>query len=901
MTNRRKLPQAIQYALLVGSASLIAGNALAQDNSNTENKDSETKTLDKIEVTGSRIKRAEVEGALPVTVITRKDIEVSGKTTVADLLQDSTFNSFGSNRPASGSSAQSMSAISLRGLSSGRTLVLIDGRRAPLSPQFSEGGSDLNSIPLAAVERVEILSDGASAIYGADAIGGVVNVITRKDFNGVEVTAGMGVGNWGGDTEEGSVLMGASSDRGRLLGGVSYNTRQITWTRDDPWMKGLLGPSTNSNNYYTVVTNPVTGETTYGKRLGPVEGPDACSQPGFYMTGSTCRYDYNLVKADTAQIKQKGLFLKGDYQISDNWSVYLNSNFTQVKGFGRFAPALADHGILIHAGSPNSPDPTSISPVTGLPYGNVDVVLKHRFASLGPRDNYDTTTTADANLGFNWQINDKMSLDFGIRRAQSLYSNFGYNYVNVPIAEQMINSGEYDIHNPNGNSIDVLNKMRATISRDSHFNEDELYALANFSLFDLAGGSSQLAVGVEHHKQDFADIYDQQSAAGNIGGSSGNSSFGSRNFNSAYAEWLLPFTNWFEADLAIRHDRFSDFGNSTVPKISVRFHPLDNLTLRASYGEGFRAPPLVILNQVPAFSADSVVDGPTAISQGQSPGSTIQIDGLRVATADLKPEKSKQWSAGVVYDPADWVSLKLDYYNIKITDQQKFFSAQTVINRTNNGQFLPANLYVIRGPAQPVGPGNPLGLGAIVQVAAGWGNEGFVHTDGLDFNATTKFDLGSYGSLKNNLQVSWINKFETGGGDSVTTDFIGTTDTPKWRASLMNQWEKGDFSLVWTLNAFQQTPSYTHDYLASIGYTCQSFVDYGYITSESCKNDSYYLTHDVSASVKTPWGGKVTIGAINLTNKIPRIDGLGFTPPYYNGALYSGVGREIYLRYQQSW
>ena len=887
MTDRKMLPQAIRLALLAGSVSLVAGNAFAQDaqstdtTSTTTTKDTKSTTLDRIEVTGSRIKRAEVEGALPVTVITRKDIEVSGKTTVADLLQNSTFNSFGSNKPTSGSSAQSMSELSLRGLGGGRSLILIDGRRAPLSPQFSEAGADLNSIPLAAVERVEILSDGASAIYGADAIGGVINIITRKDFNGVEATVGMGSGNYGGDTEEGSVLMGASSDKGRLLGGMSYNTRAISNVRDKPWMKGILGPSSNANNYYTPLINPATGETTYGKFISAVPGANACSQPGFYLDGATCRYDYNLVAADTAQLKQKGLFLKGDYQINDDWSVYMNNSVTQVQGFGRFAPALADHGIFIAAGSPNN--------TTGQ-----DVVLKHRFAALGPRDNFDTTTTLDSTLGFNWQINDKTSLDFGIRRAHSGYSNFGYNYVNVPIATQMINDGEYNIFDPASNSEDVLQKMRATISRDSHFNEDELYALANFETFDLAGGNAGLAVGVEHHKQSFADIYDSQSAAGNIGGSSGNSSFGNRSFNSAYAEWLLPFTNWFEADLAYRYDNYSDFGTSSVPKISVRFHPLDNLTLRASYGEGFRAPPLVILNQQPAFSADSVVDPATALALGYDfahRNTTIQIDGLRVATPNLQPEKSKQWSAGVVYDPTDWLSMKLDYYNIKLNNTVRFFSAQTVINRTRDGTFVPPNLGVTRDPV----------TGAIIQVRAGYANEGFTNTNGFDFNLATKFDLGRFGTLKNNLQASWINKFESGGGAAVTSDIIGTTDAPRWRATLTNQWEKGDFSLVWTINAMQQTPSYTTNILADYGYAnaCQTGVDYGYQNSLSCK--SYYMTHDVSATMKMPWNGKVTVGAVNVFNTYPRIDQFGFTPPYYSQSLYYGYGRQVYFRYSQSW
>jgi iron complex outermembrane receptor protein len=881
MTNRKKLPQAIQLALLAGSVSLVSGNAFAQDQSSTENTDTQdtakSTTLDRIEVTGSRIKRAEVEGALPVTVITRNDIEISGKTTVADLLQDTTFNSFGSNKPTSGSSAQTMSEISLRGLGGGRTLVLIDGRRAPLSPQFSEAGSDLNSVPLAAVERVEILSDGASAIYGADAIGGVVNIITRKDFNGVELTAGVSDAKYGGDGEEGSVLMGASNDKGRIIAGASYNNRDISYIRDMPWMKGIKGPSTNANNYYNPVTNPITGEVSYGGFIEAV--PGGCTNPGFWMDGATCRYDYNLLAADSASLEQKAVFFKGDYQISDDWSVYLNASDTMVNGFGRFAPSLADQGIFIPAGSPNN--------TTGQ-----DVVLKHRFAAAGTRDNTDRTNTYDVNLGFNWQVNDRMSVDFGLRRAQSKYDSFGYNYVNIPIATQLIQDGEYNVFDPINTPQDVLAKLRATVTRDGVFTQDEVYALANFDLFDLGGGTSGLAVGVEHHKEGFADIYDQQSEAGNIGGSSGNSSGGGRTYNSAYFEWLLPFTNMFEVDLAGRYDRYSDFGSSSVPKISFRFHPLDNLTLRASYGEGFRAPPLTILTSKDAFSADPVVDPQTAAQFGEPPGATLQINGLRVATPELKPEDSKQWSAGVVWDPADWVSLKLDYYKIKLTNQVKFFSAQTVVTRSLTGGFLPDNLFVIRDPAN----------GSIVQVRAGYANEGEIDTNGFDFNATTKFDLGSFGTLKNNLQYSYISKYDVS-GPTGTTHFAGETDYPKWRATLVNQWEKGDFSLVWSLNAFQQTNSYTHEFGAAYGYTCQGLVDIGFVYPFSCSSegDSYYLTQNVSGTVKLPWNGKVTIGVNNFTNEYPRLDQLAFTPPYYNRNLYNDFGREIYFRYTQNW
>jgi iron complex outermembrane receptor protein len=872
MTNLKKLPSAIQFALFASATALVSGNAVAQE----AESGTDATTLDRVEVTGSRIKRAQIEGALPITVISRQDIEVSGRTTVADLLQNSTFNSFGSVRPASGSSAQSFSELSLRGLGGGRTLILIDGRRLPLSPQFSEAGSDLNSIPLAAVERVEILTEGASAIYGADAIGGVVNIITRKDFNGVEATVGIGQAEYGGDTEQGSVVFGTSGDRGRLLGGVSYADRDISYIRDLPWMSGRRGPSSNANNYYIPAINPINGNTSPGKFISAV--PGGCTNPGFWQDGAVCRYDYNLVAADTASLEQKGLFLKGDYQINDDWNAYLSSSVTRVTSFGRFAPTLADTGIFIAAGTPNN--------TTGQ-----DVVLKHRFAAVGPRDNVDESNVYDATLGFNWQVSDKVALDFGIRRAESVFSSVGRNYVNIPIATALIQSGAYSIFDPLANPADVLAQVRATIGRNSFFKQDDIFALATFDLFEMAGGTSGLVIGLEQQKQDFADLYDAQSEAGNIGGSSGNSSSGDRDATSAYFEWLFPISTQFEVGLAARHDRFSDFGNSTVPKVSIRYQPLENLTLRASYGEGFRAPPLTLINSVDAFSADSVVDPDTAIAYGQPPGSTLQIDGLRVGAPDLEPEESKQWSAGVIWDPTDWLSMKVDYYKIELTNTVRFFSAQTVINREQSGAFLPSNLFSIRDPIN----------NAILQVRAGYANEGFTNTDGVDFTLSTRFESDSYGSFRNNLQVSWVNKFETGGPNSVTTEFVNTTDVPQWRLSLVNQWDKGDFSLAWTVNAFDQTVSYTEDYLVNdLGYTCQEVIDFGYLAS-NCGDNSPYITHDLSASYKTPWGGRFTVGAINVAGKEPRLDQFGFTPPYYSSSLYYGIGRELYFRYTQNW
>lgn len=863
MTNLKKLPRAIQFALFASAASLVSGNVIAQ-----EAESGDAKTLDRIEVTGSRIKRAEIEGALPVTVISRADIDVSGKVSVAELLQSSTFNSFGSVTPASGSSAQSFSELSLRGLGGGRTLILVDGRRAPTSPQ-SGIGQDLNSIPLAAVERVEILSDGASAIYGADALGGVVNIITRKDFNGAEISMGVGNSYRGGDTETGSALFGVSGDRGRLLGGVSYNNRGINFIKDLEWVGA--GASSYSNNYYDFALDS-QGRRAPTRNRGAV--PGGCTNTGFYLNGAgtTCLYDFNLVAADTASIDQKGLFARGDYQINDDWNVYFSGNVTRVESFGRFAPT--PEFIFITAASPNNTR-------------GVDTLVKHRFAALGPRDNNDETTVYDFNVGFNWQATEKVAVDFGLRRNESRFNSFGTNYVNIPRATQLFESGEYNIFDPGANSVDVLNDIRATTSRNGFFKQDELYAVANIDLFEMAGGTSVVAVGAEHRKEDYADIYDAQSAAGNIGGSSGNSSFGQRTLSSLYAEWILPILPSLEADIAARYDDYSDFGDSTSPKISLRWHPIDSLTLRGSYGEGFRAPPLTIVNQLDAFSADTVVDRATAIQLGVPASTPIQIQGLRVATPELQPEESKQWSVGAVWDATDWLNLSLDYYNIEIENQIKFFSAQAVINAERDGTFLPSHLYTIRDP----------GTQSLIQVRAGFGNEGLIETDGFDFGARTNFEFENWGSLKNVLQVSYTNKFETTNDAGETTDFIKRQGFPQWRASLINTWEKGDFSLAWTINVISKDPEFFVDsFERNYGYSCQDTIDLGYRVDRCDARN--YITHDLQANYKTPWNGKITLGALNVTNRKPILD-FSYTQGY-NPSLYTAYGRQIYLRYTQS-
>lgn len=844
LNTKKKLTSAIQFALVIGTASLVAGNAFAQTQNQNDDQE-EAKSLDRVEVVGSRVKRADIEGALPVTVIDRAAIDATGKASVADVLRDTTFASFGNFRPQSGSSAQALADIDLRGLGSERTLVLIDGRRAPKAP-FAAGSQDLNAIPTSAVERIEILSDGASAVYGSDAIGGVVNIVLRKDFEGAEVRAGYGMtAVKGGDTKEYAATFGTAGERGRMIIGASANERGMVFTRDQ--IGYTRGVSVYGNNYR--VYNQNTGR--FLTAPAPVPG-FACDSNGFYRTATTCSFDFNSVAANEAEIKNKGLFARGDYQITDNWSTYMTAMSQKVNSFGRYAPVpvLA----LVADGTPNDV-------IKGDGFATA---LYHRMAAGGNRDTTSDANVQDLLLGFQGRVWDKVDLDFGMRRSNYRYNEFGTGYSVNPLLVAALENGDYLVTDPFGTDPTTLSSVFATINRRSTSKVEELYATANFDLFEMAGGTSNMAVGVENRKETYADIYDSLSEAGVIDGSAGNSAAGDRTVNSAFVEWLFPILSSFEVTLAGRYDKYSDYGADFAPKVGLRWQPLENLTFRGSYGTGFRAPSLDILTQKTSFSADPVVDPATCIAFGGTPAqcatASVQVDAFYRANPSLSSEQSKQWSLGLAYDPTDWLNFTLDYYNIEIEERIRQFSSQALINRTNNPALgpIPAGLGVVRNAD-----------GSIQRIDAGYGNEGTLNTNGLDFTGRTRFDLGG-GRMTNMLQVGYVNEYTIDDGE----DLAGTVGAPEIRANLSNQYNIG----AWTLG------------------TITRYID-GQQDPGAATGVASYTLNDIYATVKAPWNGDFTVGVNNVGNRYPQLYSFDGRPWNFN--LYDAYGRTVYFRYTQ--
>jgi iron complex outermembrane receptor protein len=874
MINLKKLPSAIQFALFVGAASLVSGNALAQDDQEEESGEEAT-TLDRIQVTGSRLTRADVEGALPVITIDREDIDVSGDVSVADVLRDATFASVGNFRPQSGSSAQSLATIDLRALGSGRTLVLIDGRRAPTSPMAASSGADVNAIPLAAVERIEILSDGASAVYGSDAIGGVVNIILRKDFDGAELR--YGIGNTkitGGDTEEASAVFGATSERGRILGGAGMSRRGMVFTRDQ--IGGdELGVSTYGNNYYAWVLNDPRG--LYGTIEAAPGFP--CDQGAFYFLGNTtanpalspngnCSFNFNSVAANEASIENESVFVRGDYQINDDWNVYTSATSSKAESFGRYAPVPGV--VVVDDGTPNDInfgvrcDATPGACATdGLP-----TYYFHRFAAAGNRDNFTDGTNRDFVLGFEGQLNDRVGVDFGIRRTDYKYLELGRGYIVGSLANEAANNGDYDLSDPFGADPDVLNSFKVTINRESRYTSDQVYGSVFFDLFEMGGGISNAVVGAEHREDEFFDNYDSLSEAGVVLGSAGNSSAGDRTASALFFEWLFPFTSTFDMTVAGRYDRYNDYGSDFSPKVSARWQPLDSLTLRASVGQGFRAPPLDILTQKTTFSAEPVNDPQSCASLGLDSDCELQRDTYFVANPDLLSEQSEQYNIGAVWAPTDWLDFSLDHWRIVLEDSIQQVSPQDLINCELDPATYgacPAGLGTTRNPV----------TGAITRIDAGYANQGEIDTNGWDFAMNTRFDLGAMGNLRNQLQVSYTDEYVETDDAGNQTEFTNLEGFPHGRAALRNAWAVGD----WTFNF---NTNYIHG---------QSTV------TSSGRGQGGYATHDLQVSWEAPWNATVAVGATNIGDRYPDLNDYDGRP--WNFYLYDAYGRTTYFRYTQ--
>lgn len=929
-TNRDKR---LLTALRLAMGSGLAAAMIAMPAANAAEED-EAAELERVQVTGSRITRQDIEGATPVTVYDREAIDISGEISVADFLRETTFNSFGSFREVSGSSAQSQATLSLRGVGSGRTLVLIDGRRLPGSPVLGGGVQNLNTIPMAAVERIDILRDGASAIYGSDAVGGVVNIILRKDYEGMQINLSHGdLANSDADEIAYNLVGGVSSNRGNVTWTIDHSERGLVYNREGDFVQNSYGnelspayglspygyPGSAEGIGYATI-NPVTGEEYDSPVLvGYTEAvpdprcpaePDPTSDfpnsvhfPQSY--GVLCGFNHAAVSAALASTKRTSLSVMTNYDITDSVEFFGRFTYSRNESFGVYAPAPAYFPDIMQPDNPNYPDwlPDEITwyahPETGMPTssstegaleqtltGPFPLGLYFRTVPMGTRDgdvrDYQLDVVAgirgfaDLFGGLDWEI--------GAQHNRFEIDEFGSGYGLNSVLYEVIGDGSLNVFGELDD--EVLASVLHTTAKKAQMIYKGFDGQASLDLFDLPNGTVAGAFGFEYADESYFEDYDAQSSAGNVFGSAGNDTGGGRTRKALFAEFLIPIVPTLEANLAVRYDDYSDFGNTTNPKISFRWTPTDELLFRASYGESFIAPDLGTLYAATAFSAETLIDTAGCASDG---GSGPRCDGLQYDTyfygaatvnADLQPETAENFTLGAVWSPSANFSVGVDYYNITL-DNVIVQSAQALLDAEADGRPLPAGAQIIRAI-----PGDP--SSQIREIHAPPINGKGFETDGVDIDVQYSFEMGAAGTMLFGLQYSRVLSYDQELlPDAGVNDILNLAGTPD---------DRGVFSATWLYGPF--TTNLLFNYLPST--TAGILGDWEATTAPARlgqKVDSWN-TIDLQFSYATPWNGKISVGARNVTDEEPPLHAT-FGHPYYDTQLYNPYGRVTYVRYTQ--
>ncbi|MCK7460550.1 TonB-dependent receptor plug domain-containing protein [Idiomarina aminovorans] len=877
MTFRKSLTAAAVAASLGFPALAVAQDAQTDVTAQKE--------VERIQVTGSRIKRVDIEGSSPIEVISSEDFEEQGRVSVADVLRNVTSNSFGSFVPSSGSSQQSQSTVSLLGAGSDRTLILLDGKRMAGSPTLGGSSVNLSSIPMAAIERIEILKDGASAIYGSDAIAGVINIILKEDYEGASFSVQFGRPEAeGADTKQLSFTAGISSEKGSITFVYDHQERGEIYDRD----RDYTAPSMEDINGDGLISiyDETVGISYYGATLENPDGGFAASAlcddltanvDGFMGVldqgsllggvggGEVCAFAFSGVSANQASTNRDSVMTNATYMINDDLELFARGMFSRNDSFGRYAPPAAPYpGIA--ADDPHNPF-------------DVETDGYWRWTDIGARDGEVTDYQQDYMVGLRGYFGESAEWEVAYHKARLDYRQAGRYYLSYA---GLAYNNLYEI--PLG-SEEGVNNMRATTYTEQQNDFDHYSMGIGFSFGSLAGGQIQHYVGGEYFEQTFDSKYDAQSEADLIGGSAGNSAAGYRDTTAAFYEISLPILDNLNVSAAYRYDDYSDFGSNGTPSIKAEYRPMDDLLLRASWSEGFRAPSLSELLAATAFSATEAVDYVACREQDIAPSDckTRQFDNLQESNDELGPEESTYINAGVVYSGIDNLSIKLDYFDLEVDEVISAITVQSLINAEYGGVLDQIEAQYPGVNLDRAADGSVDG-----DVITRTANGAFLSRKGIDFELGYVMET-DFGQFRFNSSTTYLTE---SGGDvyfgGPTQDFAGGPGTPEWRSQFVVNYAFSDFTVSWTTDAIANTAE-------------DSYLDIADGNPDNFRykfenHNGTYVTHNLNVSYMTDSYGKFTLGARNLFDKGVVKDDAGL---WVDDTLYNAghVGREIYAGY----
>ena len=871
--------------LAFGSSLLtIAPGAFAQDT-----------TVQRVEITGSSIKRVDAETSEPVTVIKADDLKKQGVTTVEQIMQNvSAMQVQQTSAQAVGAGTGGGSFADLRGLGANKTLVLLNGRRIATSA-FDSSAPDINLIPFAAIERVEVLRDGASALYGTDAISGVINFITRKDYRGGTLTLGVDAPQHPGGSSHsanGGVGFGDYDKDGfNAFGFVNFDNQAAITSNQRPYYQqqylknGTFAPSGT--------TFPATylGVNTAGGAVNatPFGGPACLESQNLYPNQASqpnrCgEITSNFIQFVPATQKVSGL-MNASFKINENNKFNLEAFVAQSKVNAQTAPV--PYGALYL--SPSSPyfpgngiTPAAVGGLStnqqgspGAPF-NSDLFIKMRTVMLGNREDDNTATQGrfSASLEGNvadWDYNVAVTLN--TNRVQD-YLKQGYSDINV-LATQITDPtspivGGYELSNlinPFGAQTAagtaLLNKAAAAgvgVLQEGSGTVKVVDGHASRDLGDWlhAGRPAALALGFEARNEKFtqqANAPVAEAVIASTGLDPAELNTGKRDVYAGFFELNVPLIKSLDVTVAGRYDKYSDFGKTFNPKASFRFEPSKSFLLRGSYSTGFRAPSLYELHAAQTYGNSTGGQNDPAYTNPQTgvcdnsvhtQACNNQFEELAGGNNALKPEKSKNATLGIVLEPFNDFTAEFDLYHISFTNQISTVSDTDLFDPT---QYATFSKYFHRNAAGDLSidgtqcPGANCGY-----VSTQNQNLGGVKTDGMDMAFNYRFNAGKVGKFNAGLQSTYVHSFKyqnLPNGPFIQNVGIweGAGPVFRWQHNAIIDWSLDPFSLG-----------------LAVHYKS------GYVDINPDYKVSAYTTMDLYGSYAMSKGFTFTAGVRNLTD-----------------------------------
>ncbi len=925
----KALPLAVAQLVASGAFSVLAvAPAMGQTT---------VTTMDRINVTGTNIRRADAETPSEVQVITKEQMIQQGFTSVSDVLRNLTQNSNGTlSTGFARAFASGASGVSLRGLTVGSTLVLIDGYRMAGWPRADDAQRqfvDLGTIPFVAIDRIEVLLDGASAIYGSDAIAGVVNVILKKDFKGTYALGTGGTTTKGGGTSWDAQLMQGFGDVSKGFGGwvaAEYTSQEAImlsqrngepWATTDytPWGGNNLNPGSIRSAANPVIRGAPYLQSTTGSTALAANNAFLNSNCDFARRNANqCQYDDNWSQI---QPRSQNINFIGNVAGKLPWSDWTGSftaSFTDGQSEQQWRPGtvtFASSGGVLTAG-PNQNVKVGVNPVPsftvpanypGNPFGapaNVRSFNPVSGINQSVSQESQTSRFVGQTTGTAWGWETQVAAGWTNVRQMTTYNG----WLSIPNMYAALNGqvpslGLTPAHPyllTGGNTSEQDSFVNPTVKNTLWNNLSFVQASATHDLMQLQGGPMSLAVGV-------GDVYRNLNSPNPGAGQDGTVSIpgsttyavGSQNNAFAYAEVSMPVLKSLEIDAALRYDYYNAPNNNTWnPKIGAKWTPTQWIALRGTAGTGFRAPFITESGNAGAafnlFNIRDPLNCPASLANGQpNLVSPQNVQGtcnfnpgfLQSSNKNLQPEKSDQFTAGLILEPVKGWATTFDYYYIKLKNQ--------IINVANTPTYpdtIPANT-VRNNTTQLVtfGDGHT-GLSnapLIAYVAAPFINAQQVTTDGFDLGTGYTWTLPDASKLLTSAMWTHILTYDLT-ADGVKTKLAGThgptavggdTGTPKDRATATIQWSKGPFTTTATVNyvgRFNVTdPSIGNntcqDGLINEGSNAARWVNNGGVAANYCNVASFtYVNLNFQYQWNKQWQFLATIN--NVFNAKAPVD-----------------------------